>query len=73
MKTINGIAAVISMILAVYTLFTAKTDADLIFSLVLVVTGVLFFCFIIIEEKTDENQKLRIKLLQKEGIYKNLL
>ena len=73
MKKINGVMAVLSMILAVYTVFTGKSNADLIFSLVLVVTGVLFFCFIIIEEKTDENQKLRIKLLEKEGIYKNLL
>ena len=68
MKTINSIAAVLSMVLAVYVAFTAKKDAELVFSLVLVVTGVLFFCFIIIEEKTDEIHRLQIKLLEEKGI-----
>lgn len=68
MKIINGIAAVLSLVLALYTLFTAKKDAELVFSLALVILGIMFFCFVIIEEKTEEIHKLQIKLLQQKGI-----
>ena len=54
MKIVNGIISVVLGVLALYLMFTAKTNLDLTFMFITLLMAVVFLCFVIIEEQREE-------------------
>ena len=59
MKIVNGIISVLLGILALYLMFTAKSNLDLTYMFIVLMGAVVFMCFMIIEEQKDEVDRLR--------------
>ena len=59
MKIINGIISVVLGVLALYLMFTAKTNLDLTFMFITLLAAVIFLCFVIIEEQKEEVNDLK--------------
>jgi len=59
MKIVNGIISVLLGVLALYLMFTAKTNLDLTFMFITLLMAVVFLCFVIIEEQKEEVNDLK--------------
>jgi len=59
MKIVNGIISVLLGVLALYLMFTAKSNLDLTYMFITLMGAVVFMCFMIIEEQKDEVDRLR--------------
>jgi ABC-type uncharacterized transport system permease subunit len=59
MKIVNGIISVVLGGLALYLMFTAKTNLDLTFMFITLLMAVVFLCFVIIEEQKEEVNDLK--------------
>jgi uncharacterized membrane protein HdeD (DUF308 family) len=59
MKIVNGIISVVLGVLALYLMFTAKTNLDLTFMFITLLMAVVFLCFVIIEEQKEEVNDLK--------------
>lgn len=59
MKIVNGIISVLLGVLALYLMFTAKSNLDLTYMFIVLMGAVVFICFMIIEEQKDEVDRLR--------------
>lgn len=59
MKIINGIISVLLGILALYLMFTAQCNQDLIFMVIVLMGAIVFMCFMIMEEQKQEVERLR--------------
>jgi hypothetical protein len=59
MKIVNGIISVLLGVLALYLMFTAKSNLDLTYMFIVLMGAVVFMCFMIIEEQKDEVERLR--------------
>jgi len=59
MKILNGIISVLLGILAMYLMFTAKSNLDLIYMFIVLMGAIVFICFMIIEEQKEEIERLR--------------
>jgi len=60
MKILNGIISVLLGVLSLYLMFVkAQTDQDIILGFIVLLTSVIFMCFMIMGEQTEEIEKLR--------------
>ena len=59
MKIVNGIISVLLGVLALYLMFTSKTNQDLTYMFIVLMGAIVFICFMIIEEQKDEVDRLR--------------
>ena len=59
MKIINGILSTVLSIIALYLMFTAKTNIDLVYGFGALLISIIFMCFMIIEEQKQEVERLR--------------
>ncbi len=59
MKIVNGIISVVLGVLALYLMFTAKTNLDLTFMFITLLMAVVFLCFVIIEEQKEEISNIK--------------
>jgi uncharacterized membrane protein HdeD (DUF308 family) len=59
MKIVNGIISVVLGVLALYLMFTAKTNLDLTFMFITLLMAIVFLCFVIIEEQKEEVNDLK--------------
>jgi uncharacterized membrane protein (GlpM family) len=60
MKILNGIISVLLGVLSLYLMFvTSQTDQDIILGFIVLLTSVIFMCFMIMGEQTEEIEKLR--------------
>lgn len=60
MKIANGIISVLLGVLALYLMFiNAKTDQDFIVGFGVMMTSMIFFLFMIIEERNEEIKRLK--------------
>jgi len=62
MKIVNGIISVLLGVLALYLMFTSKTNLDLTYMFIVLMMSIVFMCFMIIEEQKDEVERLRQKI-----------
>ena len=59
MKIVNGIISVLLGILALYLMFTSKTNLDLTCMFIVLMGAIVFMCFMIIEEQKQEIERMR--------------
>jgi len=59
MKIVNGIISVLLGVLALYLMFTAKSNLDLTYMFIVLMGAVVFMCFMIIEEQKQEIERMR--------------
>jgi uncharacterized membrane protein HdeD (DUF308 family) len=59
MKIVNGIISVVLGVLALYLMFTAKTNLDITFMFITLLMAIVFLCFVIIEEQKEEVNDLK--------------
>jgi len=59
MKIVNGIISVVLGVLALYLMFTAKTNLDLTCMFIVLMMSIVFMCFMIIEEQKEEVNDLK--------------
>ena len=59
MKIVNGIISVLLGILALYLMFTSKTNLDLTCMFIVLMMSIVFMCFMIIEEQKQEIERMR--------------
>ena len=64
MKIINGILSSILGFVAMYLFLTAKTDIDFGIGFVAMLMGVIFLCFMMLEESKEEVERLRQVILK---------
>jgi heme/copper-type cytochrome/quinol oxidase subunit 4 len=62
MKIVNGIISVLLGVLALYLMFTSKTNLDLTYMFIVLMGAIVFMCFMIMEEQKDEVERLRQKI-----------
>jgi uncharacterized membrane protein (GlpM family) len=60
MKILNGIISVLLGVLSLYLMFVkAQTDQDIVLGFIVLLISVIFMCFMIMGEQTEEIEKLR--------------
>jgi len=64
MKIINGILSTVLSAIAMYLFFTAKTDIDLGIGFMALLMGIIFLCFMMLEESKEEVERLRQIILK---------
>lgn len=64
MKILHGIISVLLNIGAAYMFFFAKQDQHLVYGFILLLMAMLFLCFMMLEEKKQEVEQLRKKLME---------
>jgi cell division protein FtsW (lipid II flippase) len=62
MKVLNGIISVLLGVLALYLMFTSKSNLDLIYMFIVLMGSIVFMCFMIMEEQKQEVERLRQKI-----------
>ena len=66
MKIINGILSTVLSVIALYLMFIkAQTNQDLIYGFIVLLTAIIFMCFMIIEEHKEETERLRKQLMDR--------
>lgn len=69
MKVLNGIISMLLGIGSLYMMFIkAQTDQDFILGFVLLLTSIIFMCFMIMGEQKEEIEQLRYTVLKQKGI-----
>ena len=71
MKIVNGIISVLLGILAMYLMFTAKSNLDLTCMFIVLMGAIVFICFMIIEEQKEEIERLRQNMWDQKWIKDN--
>ena len=66
MKVLNGIISVLLGVLALYLMFTSKSNQDLIYMFIVLLGAIVFMCFMIMEEQKEEVERLRQKIWGKQ-------
>jgi len=66
MKLLNGIISVLLGVLALYLMFTSKSNQDLTYMFIVLMGAIVFMCFMIMEEQKDEVERLRQKIWGKQ-------
>jgi uncharacterized membrane protein HdeD (DUF308 family) len=64
MKIINGILSTVLGAIAAYLFFTAETDIDLGIGFMALLMGIIFLCFMMLEENKEEVERLRQIILK---------
>jgi heme/copper-type cytochrome/quinol oxidase subunit 4 len=60
MKILNGIISVLLGVLSLYLMFlTPQTDQDIVLGFMVLLISIIFMCFMIMGEQTEEIEKLR--------------
>jgi hypothetical protein len=68
MKMLNGIISVLLGITALYLMFIrAKTDQDFIIGFTALMSSIVFMCFMLLEERKEEVERLRHTILRMKG------
>ena len=67
MKIVNGIISVLLGVLALYLMFTAKSNLDLTCMFIVLMGAIVFMCFMIIEEQKEEIHRLKMNQLREKG------
>ena len=62
MKIVNGIISVLLGVLALYLMFTSKSNLDLVYMFIVLMGAIVFMCFMIMEEQKEEVERLRRKI-----------
>ncbi len=68
MKIVNGIISIILGIISVYLFVTAEVNNDIVIGVMVLISGFLFLCFMIMDEQKKEIEKLR-KIINKKIEY----
>jgi heme/copper-type cytochrome/quinol oxidase subunit 4 len=69
MKLINGIISVLLGLAALYLMFIkAQTDQDIILGFGVLLMSIIFMCFMLLEERKDEVEKLRQIIMKMKNI-----
>ena len=69
MKIVNGILSVLLALTSVYLMFiNAKTDLDFVCGFTVLVASMLFMCFMMMNEKDEEIERLKSHILRSKGI-----
>jgi len=71
MKIVNGIISVLLGVLALYLMFTAKSNLDLTCMFIVLMGAIVFICFMIIEEQKEEIERLRQNMWDQKWIKDN--
>jgi uncharacterized membrane protein HdeD (DUF308 family) len=66
MKIVNGIISIILGIISVYLFVTAEVNNDIVIGVMVLISGFLFLCFMIMDEQKEEIEKLR-KIINKKN------
>ena len=64
MKIINGILSTVLSAVVAYLFFTAETDIDLGIGFMALLMGIIFLCFMMLEESKEEVERLRQIILK---------
>ena len=59
MKIVNGILSVLLALIAMYLFIQSNTNQDLMFAFITMLMSIIFICFMMIEEHTEENDRLK--------------
>jgi hypothetical protein len=71
MKIINGIISVLLGIGSMYMMFIkAETDQDFIMGFGLLLMSIIFMCFMLLEERKEEVERLRHIIMKSKGMIK---
>lgn len=71
METFNGIISVLLGFISLYLMFfKAQNDLDIISGFVVLLTSVIFMCFMLLEERKEEVEKLRQIIMREKGMIK---
>jgi len=68
MKIVNGIISIILGIISIYLFVTAEVNNDIVIGVMVLISGFLFLCFMIMDEQKEEIEKLR-KIINKKIEY----
>jgi uncharacterized membrane protein HdeD (DUF308 family) len=69
MKLINGVISVLLGLAALYLMFIkAQTDQDIILGFMVLLMSIIFTCFMLLEERKDEVEKLRQIIMKMKDI-----
>jgi uncharacterized membrane protein HdeD (DUF308 family) len=66
MKIVNGIISIILGIISIYLFVTAEVNNDIVIGVMVLISGFLFLCFMIMDEQKEEIEKLR-KIINKKN------
>ena len=65
MKIVNGIISVLLGVLALYLMFTSKSNLDLVYMFIVLMGAIVFMCFMIMEEQKEDIEQLRKQLRER--------
>jgi hypothetical protein len=69
MKVLNGIISVLLGIASLYMMFIrAQNDQDFILGFGLLLMSIIFMCFMLLEERKEEVERLRHIIMKLKGI-----
>jgi hypothetical protein len=69
MKLFNGIISILFAIASMYGMFIqAKTDMEFVIGFMGLLMSIIFMCFMLLEERKDEVEKLRHIIMEMKGI-----
>ncbi len=69
MKAFNGILSVLLGLTSLYLMFIrAKTDMEFVCGFVVMMASIIFMLFMLMEERNDEINQLRITILKMKGL-----
>lgn len=69
MKTLNGIISVLLGLASMYLMFfKAQTDQDIIYGFGVLLMSIIFMCFMLLEERKEEIERLRHIIMKSKGM-----
>jgi hypothetical protein len=69
MKTLNGIISVLLGLASLYLMFfKAQNDQDIIYGFGVLLMAMLFMCFMLLEERKEEVERLRHIIMKSKGM-----
>ena len=71
MKTFNGIISVLLGFISLYLMFVrAQNDQDIILGFGVLLMSIIFMCFMLLEERKEEVERLRQIIMKSKGMIK---
>ena len=71
MKTFNGIISVLLGFISLYLMFfKAQNDQDIILGFGVLLMSIIFMCFMLLEERKEEVERLRHIIMKSKGMIK---
>lgn len=69
MKTFNGIISVLLGFISLYLMFfKAQNDQDIILGFGVLLMSIIFMCFMLLEERKEEVERLRQIIMKSKGM-----